>query len=173
MFEKGPGPPKMRPKWAPRASRRAPGRFLADLGRPRPLFWCPPCAPGCSWAPLGALLAALGAVLGPLGPLLGPPGALLGLMLASREASFWSFWGFFFKRPWKKTKTLIFIVFHAFLKVFGGAGGSKMVPKSFHNRFRSPLGALLRLSGRLLAPLGALLAPLGGSWGFFYDFERC
>ena len=62
-------------------------------------------------AALGRLLGGSGAVLGPLGPLLGPPGPLLGLMLASREASFWSFLGFFFKRPWKKTKTLISRVF--------------------------------------------------------------
>ena len=61
----------MMPKCTPGTSRRAPGGFLADLGRPGALlgpFWC---APGCSWAPLGALLAALGADLGPSWGLLG------------------------------------------------------------------------------------------------------
>ena len=80
-----------------------PGGLLADLGRP---FWC---APGCSWAPLGA----------PLGPLLGPPEQLLGLILASRGALFGVFWVSVFERPWKKkAKTLIFADSSSLFEVF-------------------------------------------------------
>ena len=113
-----PRAPKMMPKCTPGASRRAPGGFLADLGRPGALlgpFWC---APGCSWAPLGALLAALGADLGPSWGLLVRSWDLLGLMLASRGALFGAFWISVFQRPCKKAKTLIFADSSSLFKVF-------------------------------------------------------
>ena len=121
----------MMPKCTPGASRRAPGGFLADLGRPGALlgpFWC---APGCSWAPLGALLAALGADLGPSWGLLGRSWDLLGLILASRGALFGAFWVSVFQRPWKKRKPRFLLTVHHFLRFCELPGGKKTSKKPF------------------------------------------
>ena len=94
----------MGPGGLPKGSWRPLGGPWAPSGSLGALLVPSGGAPGCSWAPLGALLAALGAVLGPLGLLLGPPEQLLGLILASRGALFGAFGVSVFERPWKKRK---------------------------------------------------------------------
>ena len=110
---------------------------------------------GAVLAPLGALLAAFGAVLGPSWGLLGRSWDLPG-------RSWGSFWppgggllGSLFERAWKKTKTLIFLVFSM---VFEGLWWCRGVKNGFKIAAKSLPGA----SWRFLAPLGALL---GLSWG--------
>ena len=112
-----------------------PGGFLADLGRPGSLlgpFWC---APGCSWAPLGALLAALRADLGPSWGLLGRAWDLLSRSWGScwppGELFLELFGVSVFERPLKKAKTLIFADSSSLLRFFELPGAKKTSKKPF------------------------------------------
>ena len=125
----------MMPKCTPGASRRAPGGFLADLGRPGALlgpFWC---APGCSWAPLGALLAALRADLGPSWGLLGRSWDLLSRSWGScwppGELFLELFGSLFFNALGKTRKPRFLLTVHHFLRFFELPGAKKTSKKPF------------------------------------------
>ena len=122
------GPPKMRPKWAPGASRRASWRTLG--------------AQGLAWGPFGAVLAALGRLLGRSWRLLGPTWGRLGASWAALGTSWGSFWppgelflelfgSLFFNALGKKRKPRFLLTVHHFLRFFELPGGKKTSKKPF------------------------------------------
>ena len=111
----GPGTPKMTPKWAPRASRRALGASWAPrggLGAPTQSFWSTDpnflelLGPswrllGRSWRRLGPSWGRLGASWAALGTSRAAPGAHFSLP----GGTCWSFWGLFLSALGKSRKT--------------------------------------------------------------------
>ena len=119
LLEMRPRAPQNEAKMGPGG---VPGGFLADLGRPGSLlvpFWC---APGCSWAPLGALLAALRADLGSFWGLLGRSWDLLSRSWGScwppGELFLELFGSLFFNAHAKKRKPRFLLTVHHFFKMF-------------------------------------------------------
>ena len=105
-----------------------PKGLLALLGP----FWC---APGCSWAPLGALLAALRADLGPSWGLLGRSWDLLSRSWGScwppGELFLELFGSLFFNALGKKRKPRFLLTVHHSFRFFELPGGKKTSKKPF------------------------------------------